>query len=1259
MISAETAEQSDDRANQLADVARRAIYRRADRFFAGLLAFQWVVAVGLAVWVSPLTWDGPLSRAHPHVWAAVLLGLGIIALPVGLALARPGRTLTRHVVAAGQMFVGALIIHLTGGRIESHFHVFGSLAVLAFYRDWRVLVTASAIAAADHFVRGLVWPESVYGTPVAAEWRWVEHVGWVAFIDLFLVYTCWQGDRDLLATAERQAGLERAQATVEEQVRTRTAELRASEAMFRSVFGDASIGMAVLDIDGRFLQVNQRLCRMIGYDEAELLARHSRHITHPDDLPGDSSLISTALAGGSRSYEREKRYIHRDGHTVWVHVYVTYVVDETGRPQHVVSQIQDITQRRVAEAALRESEERFRGALEHAAIGMALVTPDGRWLRVNPSLCQIVGYTEAELLARTYRELTHPDDLAASNGHVARLLGGDVPAYQYEKRYVHKTGRPVWVQLSVSLVRDAGGVPLHLVAQIQDVSDRRRAEDELRRTRAQLMDAIECLDAGMVMFGPDERLVLCNSRYREIYAAAGPVIVPGARKEDVLAAFARAGGHAPSGLPAADWVANRLATHRNPGASSEERIGDRWVQLSDRRTSDGGVVSLRTDVTALKEAREEAVAANRARGEFLANMSHEIRTPLNGILGMTELVLRTDLTRDQRESLGLVLSSAEGLMTVINDILDFSKIEAGKLDLDAVPFCLRDSVGDTLKTVALRAHSKGLELTGDVRPDVPEVVVGDAGRLRQVLTNLVGNAVKFTETGEVVVSVERVAADGDKDLLRFAVRDTGIGIPKHKQASIFESFTQADGSTTRRYDGTGLGLTISTRLVNLMGGRIWVESEPGVGSTFYFEVAFARSAGALTRPPVRPVVDLRGVAVLVVDDNATNRRVLEDALRAWGAAPTCVDSGPAALTELRRAAAAGEPYPLILLDAMMPDMDGFTVAGQIAREPDLAGPAVMMLTSADGPGDMARCREFGLAAYLVKPIKSDELLRAIASVLPAGGGPQAPLVRTPTPRATSPGSPPVRPLRILLAEDNPVNRQVAVRLLEQDGHDVTVAHHGGEAVAAVDRRRFDLVLMDVQMPEVDGFEATRTIRGREAATGRRTPIVAMTAHAMKGDRERCLDAGMDEYLSKPIRWEDLRRILEWAAANTSPAAEPPLDRASAVARLGGDEALWVEVAGMFRAEAPRMRDDVRRAFAAGDAAGLRRSAHALKGAAGYVGGGPVAEAADRIERIAAAGDLTPAAPILDVLDQEIERLVTALIGGDLPVSLHPAGTTEP
>ncbi|QEL20799.1 response regulator [Limnoglobus roseus] len=699
---------------------------------------------------------------------------------------------------------------------------------------------------------------------------------------------------------------------------------------------------------------------------------------------------------------------------------------------------------------------------------------------------------------------------------------------------------------------------------------------------------------------------------------------------------------------------------------------DRWVLTTKMplRDPDGRVIGtfgISRDITERKEvecavllAKEAALAANRAKSEFLANMSHEIRTPLNGIIGMTELALDTELTTEQREYLGLVKTSADHLMTVIGDILDFSKIEAGKLDLEAIDFDLRDVLDDTVATLATRAHKKGLELADHVSPDVPSDVVGDPHRLRQVVVNLIGNAIKFTERGEVVLDVSvapeaQPTGGGGDELptaevsLHFSVRDTGDGIAPEQQRKLFQAFSQADASTTRKYGGTGLGLAISSRLVEMMGGRIWLESEVGEGSTFHFTARFRLAQNPVARSAEVP--EVRGLHALVVDDNATNRRILHEMLIAWGMKPTVVDGGVTALAALDHARKAGEPFALVLLDAMMPEMDGFTLAERIKQDPGLVEATLMMLSSGDQRDDAARCRELGVAAYLTKPIRKSVLFDSIVTSLarrvtagrPVAGG-------RPAPHKAA------RSLRILLAEDNLVNQRLAVAVLEKRGHRVVLADNGREALAALERESFDAVLMDVQMPEMDGFEATAAIRVQDATAGTHTPVIAMTAHAMKGDRERCLAAGMDGYVSKPIRPDELFAVLDGlvpagaAPSAVAPNVPPPspspsrsvLDVKAALEQLSGDAELLKELAGICLGECPKLIDAIREAVVQKDGPKLRLSAHTLKGSVANFGAAEVVACAWELEQIGRDQAWAGTAAILANLDAAIGALQSAL-----------------
>ncbi len=782
-----------------------------------------------------------------------------------------------------------------------------------------------------------------------------------------------------------------------------------------------------------------------------------------------------------------------------------------------------------------------------------------------------------------------------------------------------------------------------------EVAERKEAERQLEERTLFLNSVIENSPVGIVAVGPDAAIEMCNPAFESLFQVRQKEIlsrrlreVVGAKQldEEIEA------NHRTIWSGQATHIVSQRA--RNDGKMVDVEA---WaVPLITNGTMTGAVL-LYQDITerkraerALVAAKDAAEAASRAKSEFLANMSHEIRTPMNGIIGMTELALDTGLTAEQREYLSMVKSSANSLLTLINDILDFSKIEAGKLEIDMVDFPFKQSLGETLKTLAFRAHGKGLELAWRVGPGIPERLKGDVSRLRQVVVNLLGNALKFTEQGEVVLDVEKEREDEDGIVLHFRVRDTGIGIPEQKQKMIFEAFTQADGSSTRKYGGTGLGLAITARLVELMGGRIWVESEVGHGSVFHFTCRFEFADAGQPAAALDPEL-IHGLPVLVVDDNQTNRLILKEMLAAWGMRPDVAADGKSALQSLSNAYQYGSPFRLVITDMQMPEMDGISLCEKIRKSARFGDVPILLLSSSLRQGEATRCRELAISGYLAKPVQPSELLDAILAAL------SKTMVRQ-QPQPETHDSPQEKgsKMKILLAEDNAVNRKLAVTLLRKRGYDVVVAENGRETLDVLEREKVDLVLMDVQMPVMDGFEAIHAIRTKEQSTGAHLPIIALTAHAMKGDRERCLAAGADEYVTKPIRLPELLSAIEHAGSPSAPAPPVPLpaapaaatgrlDLAVALERVEGDRDLLEEIARLFADECPGLMASIRQARGADDVRLLQRLAHTLKGAALNVAAVKVSEAALALETQARSGAMGNADELIERLAKEVELVL--------------------
>jgi PAS domain S-box-containing protein len=1037
-------------------------------------------------------------------------------------------------------------------------------------------------------------------------------------------------------------------------------QMQEQRAFYEHISETLGEGLYVQDVQGRCIYMNSEAERLLGWSRTEFIGmpvHDTIHTRTPAGLPleGKDCPIMLGIKDKGRSRSDDQVFVRKNGTVFPVEVSSQSIMRE-GVFNGVVVAFQDISDRKKNELFIRLTQERLNLSLDGSNLALWDwdVLSDHMYLSDRWSLMMGGGQEEMLLSSEELFDSVHQEDRAALKKNLIDVLKGRGEFFSVEFRIHRKDGALAWIHSHGKVVdRDLTGRAIRMTGTNADITERKLSEEQLHKSEIRLRtlydsttDSVALIDekgyfdcnlATLKMFGCPTKEEFCIKNPADFspeFQANGVSSVSMVQQQNAIALE--------KGINHFEWIHRRADT----GENFDAEVLLNTMLLDGRQVLQATV----RDITERKKAeeilRQAKVAAEqsaRVKSDFLANMSHEIRTPMNGIIGMTELALDTELTREQREFIGLVKSSADDLLEIINDILDFSKIESGKMNIEVIEFSLEDMLRNTMRSMATRAHQKKLELLLHVAPDVPDRLLGDPGRLRQVIVNLVGNAIKFTETGEIELSVQCAVNKGEaKAELLFSVRDTGIGIPKEKLKVIFESFSQADTSTTRKFGGTGLGLTISSQLVELMGGeRIELDSELGKGSTFYFTLKMdVVSADPLVN--YQRTGRVAGMPVLVADDNATNRKLLLEILQNWKMFPTVVESGEQALAELESAARRGKPYPLALLDIQMPEMDGFELADRMRKNPDYVGATVMMLTSEGQRGDAARCRELGVASYLMKPISQSELLDAIMTAL---GEPteNATLVTRHSLRETK------RVLNILLVEDNVVNQTLAIRLLEKMGHKVTLANNGQEAVTHWQAAKFDAILMDVDMPVMNGYVATEKIRENERTGGGHIPIVAMTAHAMKGDREECLSHGMDGYISKPIDTEALWRELDGIARHALPEVEAPsiaqqpqlivADFDKAMELMDNSRELFDEIVSLFILDTPPHMQRIKEGLAQGNPDWIRHSAHTLKGMVGIFSADRTMQAAATVEKAVGQDDCGAA---VDELDAALNELLDTI-----------------
>jgi len=1044
--------------------------------------------------------------------------------------------------------------------------------------------------------------------------------------------------------------------------------LRQAEEKYRSIFENVMEGIFQTTADGHYISANPMLARIYGYNSPEELVAAVSDIEHQIYVqPGRREEFIRLIQQNGIVSRFESQVYRQDRSVIWISENARVVRDAQDRVLYYEGTVEDITERKRAEQAVRDSEVLYHSLVESLPQNIFRKDRAGRFTFGNARFCaelrrpleEIIGKTDFDLFPKELAEKYQRDDQS--------VMETGAPFETVEEHRTPDRGK-IYVQVIKTPMYDALGNVLGVQGMFWDVTERRKMEEALAYERDLLRALLDNIPDNIYFKDTQSRFTKVGQALGKKFGLQNPEEAVGKTDFDFFTPE-----HAKVAFDDEQFI---IRTGQPIiGRTEKETWHDgrvTWglttkMPFRDKNGKIIGTFGVTKDITQLKEtekelakARDAALESARLKSEFLANMSHEIRTPMNGIIGMTGLLMDTDLSDEQRDFAETIRGSADALLTIINDILDFSKIEAGKLSIETIAFDLRDIVESTVELLAERAEAKGIELVSWVLEDVPRHLRGDPGRLRQVLTNLLGNAIKFTERGEVVVRVTRESESDDRAIVRCAVTDTGIGIPHEAQKNLFQAFTQADGSLTRRYGGTGLGLAISKQLIELMGGSIGMESTPGQGSTFWFVVPLEKQPPGTTYFFKRPRANLENLRVLIVDDNATNRQILQHQTGSWKMRSSTVATGAEALAGLRDAALSGDPFNLVILDLQMPEMDGLTLAQAIRADPLIQKTHLVMLTSLGLRLDAEAWRSTGIDAYLVKPVKESRLYDCLAAVIAesaAGAGRHPHLLAGPDfavrSRALNP-----KHVRILLAEDNVVNQKVGLRQLRKLGYSADAVANGVEAVETLKRIPYDIVLMDCHMPELDGYEATRMIRQWELETNdtQRPPVyvIALTANALESDREKCLAAGMNDYLSKPVKLPELQAVLQEAARFVRPVAtRKPAEIGSADPRSAIDPAAIanlrklaepgepdavVELIDLFLRDTPVKIQDLQSAIARSDAPALKESAHGLKGSASNLGARRLARLCADLEKRSEAGALAEAAELFAQVTEEYARV---------------------